>query len=302
MVGDREIGIIDSLVRRFRTADPDVVVGIGDDAAVVRRDKRSYWLLTADMLVESVHFGSREDRARVGYKAMAVSVSDIAAMGGEPRYALVSVAVPRLGAERTMAALARGMARAARKFGFSIIGGDTNRGAHLTIDVAMMGVVPHRRLVLRRGARNGDALFVTGPLGGSRRGRHLDFEPRVQAAHFLTRHFRVHAMIDLSDGLAKDLGRVARASGLGAVLDEDAIPVRRGARGTRAALYEGEDFELLFALSGKDAQRLRRWSRRTKIPLGFHPVGRMDSRLRGVWLADRKGQRRRVPEGGFTHF
>ncbi len=299
-IRDREIAIVDRLARRFKTTAAGVVVGIGDDAAVLYRDKTSYWLLSVDMLVESVHFAPRESRQRVGYKAMAVSVSDIAAMGGVPRYALISVGLPRRRAERTVAALARGISRAARLFDIAVIGGDTNRSERLVVDVAMVGVVERRHLVLRSGGRDKDVLFVSGPLGGSQSGRHLSFVPRLKAARYLVRHFKVRAMMDLSDGLAKDLGRMARASHLGAVVDEERLSGRRGGRA--AALYDGEDFELLFSMSEKEAERLLRQVRRKKTPLRFYPVGRLTRSVKGVWLSDKEGRRRRLGSGGFTHF
>ncbi len=299
---DREIAIVERLARRFRTKGAGVVAGIGDDAAVLRRDKTSYWLLTVDMLIESVHFAPREGRQRVGYKAVAVSVSDIAAMGGVPKYALISVGVPPRRAERTVAALTKGISRAARMFDIAVIGGDTNRSPRLVVDVAMVGVVERRCLALRSSGRDKDVLFVSGRLGGSRGGRHLSFVPRLEAARYLVRHFKVHAMMDLSDGLAKDLGRMCRASRLGAVLDEEGIPLRRGAGGLASGLYDGEDFELLFSMSEKEAQRLQRQVRQKKTPLRFFPVGRLTRRVRGVWLSDKKGRRRRLGGGGFGHF
>jgi len=302
MAQDREIAIVDRLARRFKTKDPGVVVGIGDDAAVLRRDKKSYWLLTADMLVESVHFATRENRQRVGYKAVAVSVSDIAAMGGLPKYALISVGVPPRQAGRTVAQLAKGFARASRMFGIAVIGGDTNRSGRLVLDVTVVGAVERRHLVLRSGGRDKDILFVSGPLGGSRARRHLSFVPRLEAARFLVKHFKVNAMMDLSDGLAKDLGRMARASHLGAVLDAKSIPVHRHARGIDAALYDGEDFELLVSLPESEGERLLHQVRRKKTPLRFYPVGRLTRRVRGVWLSDRHGRRRRLGSGGFAHF
>jgi len=299
---DLETVIVERLARRFRTRDPAVIVGIGDDTAVIRRDASSYWLMTADMLVESVHFKKGEDPARVGYKAVAASVSDIAAMGGVPRYALVSLGVPRRRAQRAVAGLARGVARAARMFHIAVIGGDTNRSPRLVVDVAMVGEVERHCLVRRRGGRDKDVLFVSGRLGGSRRGRHLSFVPRLKAARYLVTRFKVHAMMDLSDGLAQDLGRMCRQSRLGAVIDAENVPVHREARGLAAALRDGEDFELLFSLSEREAERLERQVRRKKTPAHFYPVGRLTRRHRGVWLSDKKGRLRRLTGADFAHF
>ncbi|MGE5279565.1 MAG: thiamine-phosphate kinase [Deltaproteobacteria bacterium] len=300
--GSLETVLVDRLARRFKPRRAGVVMGIGDDAAVLERDKRSYWLLTADMLVASVHFREDEDPRRIGYKALAVSVSDIAAMGGEPRYALVSVGIPPSRAERTAGGLMEGLARAARAFKVDIIGGDTVRSRRLVIDVSMVGVVERRCLVLRSGGRPGDVLFVSGPLGGAGRGRHLDFVPRLEAARFLVKNFKVHAMMDLSDGLAQDLERLTRSSRCGAVLTASDIPVHPQGRGLRSALYDGEDFELLFAMPVPEAGRLERWVRTKRAPQLFYPVGRLDRRVRGVWLEDGRERRRRLKAGGFSHF
>ena len=297
-----EAVIITRLSRRFAGRGAGVVAGIGDDAAVLRRDARSYWLWTADMFVESVHFKAGESRRRVGHKAMAASVSDIAAMGGVPRYALVSVGLPRRGAVAQAAGLMEGLSDAAAAFGVRVVGGDTVRSRRLVLDVTVMGVVERRCLVLRSGGRPGDVLFVSGPLGGAPRGRHLTFVPRLKASRFLVRNFKVHAMMDLSDGLAQDLERMARASGLGAVLEAERIPVHRDGRGVGSALYDGEDFELLFAVSPGEAGRLLGRVRRKTAPARFFPVGRLERGVRGVWLEDKAGRRRRLGPGGFTHF
>jgi len=300
-VRDHETEIVDRLRRRFASRAPGIVVGIGDDTAVIRRDVSSYWLMTADMLVESVHFDKKERLSLVGYKALAVSVSDIAAMGGIPKYALLSVGLPRRRPARAARELTKGLARAARAFGVSVIGGDTVRSPSLVLDVTVLGVVERRRLVRRHGARDGDVLFVSGPLGGSRGGRHLSFVPRLKPARYLTRHFLVRSMMDISDGLVRDLGRMARASGLGAVLDEKDIPVHPSGRGLASALYDGEDFELLFSLAPRDAASLMRRVELKKTPVRFYPVGRMDRSFRGVWLNGVKGRRRLRPSG-FSHF
>jgi thiamine-monophosphate kinase len=180
------------------------------------------------------------------------------------------------------------------------VGGDTNASPRLVLSVALLGRVPRGRAVTRSGARVGDVLFVTGRLGGSfRSGRHLRFEPRLKEAEFLMRKYRPHAMMDLSDGLASDLRRIAEASGVGAIVCAEAVPRSEGA-GLSAALQDGEDFELLFALPPRDAARLSLESPRGLAP--FSPIGKVVHRRMGITLFQRGEALRPLPAGGFDHF
>jgi len=234
---------------------PWVVVGPGDDCAVVRATA-SLQLVTTDMLMDGVDFivGEVEPR-RIGRKAMAVNLSDIAAMAGVPRSAVVSLALPSGGGELAKE-LYLGMHEMAERYGVAIVGGDTNSWAGpLVISVTLFGDATGRGAVGRGGAEPGDWLFVTGPLGGSLAGHHLDFTPRVHEALDLNQRVRLKAMIDISDGLTADLAHILEASGCGAVLDAEAIPRRAGATLTQA-LGDGEDFELLFAVSPEDGATL----------------------------------------------
>ena len=236
----------------------DVRVGVGDDCAVIGGPRAARWLLLkTDVVLEGVHFLRNDDPRRVGWKALCRAISDVAAMGGVPECALITIAVSRDDDVSRVKALYSGLRRAARKFGVSIVGGETSRSpGPLFVNVALTGSVERTRCVLRSGARPGDVLFVTGRLGGSRAGKHLDFTPRLAEARWLVENFRPSAMMDLSDGLAADLPRLARASRCGYILDEANIPITRGCT-ARQALTDGEDFELLFTLSPKDAIRVR---------------------------------------------
>ncbi len=298
----KEIALVERFRRGFGTPDPSVIVAIGDDAAAVALSPDRCLLLTSDMLVESVHFRRGEDPRRVGYKALAVSVSDIAAMGGWPKYALVSVGLPSRGAARLASGLLAGIRRCARKFGVAVIGGDTNRSGRLVVDVTVIGEVEKKKMALRSGARPGDHVFVSGPLGGSGRGKHLTFTPRVREARFLVENFRVTSMIDLSDGLAMDAARVARASGAGILLFEQGIPRAPAARTTAAALFDGEDFELLFTVPAAQAAGVARAGARRKTPFVFYPVGRVTDLFKGVKMLRRGGRLWDVPCAGFRHF
>lgn len=297
----KEIGLIEGVARRFKPKDQAVVVGIGDDAAAVKGPKGARLLYTCDMLIESVHFKKNEDPRKIGYKAMAVSVSDIAAMGGIPKYALVSVGLPKKGVDRIARGLFEGIGRCARKFHVDVIGGDTNRSPRLVIDVFMAGVVEKDRMVLRSTAKPGDFIFVSGPLGGSFRGKHLDFIPRLKEARFLVENFKVTSMIDLSDGLGMDLNRLAQASGVGALVFENRIPRSKGVASTKAALFDGEDFELLFTLSKTDALELLHRTKRGKN-MKFYFLGRITDLFSGVRMITKGGETRKVEPLGFRHF
>ena len=203
-----EIVLIDRLRRRLGSVrrGRGVRVSIGDDAAVLRGRGHPLLLLASDMIVEGVHFRRRTVPARwIGWKALAANVSDIAAMGGSPLAAVVSLGVPPSTTVRFLEALYGGIARCAKRCRVSVVGGDTVRSARITVDVAILGTVDSKYLTLRSGARPGDVLFVTGRLGGSlRSGWHARFIPRVREAQALVRRVNVHAMMDLSDGLASD--------------------------------------------------------------------------------------------------
>jgi thiamine-monophosphate kinase len=245
---------------------PDVRVAAGDDCAVIGGPRDARWrLLKTDAVVEGVHFTPEEDLRRVGWKALCRAISDVAAMGGVPEHALIALAAPPGTELSEVRALYAGLRRAARKFGVAIVGGETTRSHQgLSITVTLTGSVERNRCVLRSTGRVGDVLFVTGRLGGSLAGHHLDFIPRLAEARWLVENFRLRAMMDLSDGLGADLPRLAVASGCGYTLDEDALPKNRHCT-TAQALGDGEDYELLFAVASRDVAKLEpAW--RAKFP------------------------------------
>lgn len=252
----------DALVARLTKLLPQmgkaVVEGPGDDCAVVEQPTQGDWcLLKADAVVEGVHFVSGEKMQRVGWKALCRAVSDVAAMGGMPLHALVSVTAAPETPWPVLRDLYRGLARAARAYGVSVVGGETTHSkGPLVCSVFLTGRVEPERCVRRSGGRPGDVLLVTGRLGGAfESGRHLDFRPRVSEARWLSARFRPRAMMDVSDGLAKDGPRLARASGCGMELDPGAIPRRRGTS-LEAACCDGEDFELLMAVCPEQVEQL----------------------------------------------
>ena len=262
-------------ITRGLPLDENVRVGAGDDCAVIGGPRAKRWqLLKTDVVVEGVHFLRGDDPRRVGWKALCRAISDVAAMGGVPEHALVTIAVSRDDEVARVKALYAGLRRAARKFGVSIVGGETSRSpGPLFISVALTGSVERTRCVLRSGARPGDALFVTGQLGGSRAVKHLDFTPRLAEARWLVTHFRPRAMMDLSDGLAADLPRLARASRCDFALDESRIPITRGCT-LAQALGDGEDFELLFTLAPREAAGIGAKWRRAFPRLPLTQIGR----------------------------
>ena len=252
-----ENALIERIARRVPVA-VGTASGPGDDCAVVddfpsRCDDDWLGLLKTDAIVEGVHYAADADPTRVGWKAVARVVSDFAAMGGEPQRFLVTIALPADREVRWVDALYQGMARMMDGCGGVLAGGETTavpHGSAAVISVAATGRVRRGHLVLRSTAMPGDAIYVTGRLGGSlASGRHLDFHPRLAEAAWLARHFKPTAMMDLSDGLAADLPRLARASATGFVLDAEAVPRHSGVD-LSAAMNDGEDFELLFTQRG----------------------------------------------------
>ncbi len=284
-----------ALLTREMPRGKDVRVGIGDDCAVLGGARDTRWsLLKTDMVVEGVHFNAEEDRRLVGWKALCRPISDIAAMGGVPVYALVTLAVARQIELAAIKALYRGLRQAAHQFDVTIVGGETSRSpGPLFLSVALTGWVERLRCVTRDGGHSGDALYVTGWLGGSRAGKHLWFTPRLVEARWLVSHFKVRAMMDLSDGLAADLPRLAAASGRGFQIDESRVPRTPGCT-LRQALEDGEDYELLFAVApGTTSPLERAWKKQfPKLPLTR--IGTLRDKSKS------KSQNQRLR--GFDHF
>lgn len=289
----RDIGedaLIDRLVGLVpRDENPEA--GPGDDCAVIDQGTPILLLLKTDALVENIHFLPTAPARAVGWKSVARVVSDFAAMGGKPEHFLVTLALPPETEVEWVENLYRGIGDCLAKYGGFLAGGETSgvpSGSAAVISIAATGSVARENLVLRSTARPGDALFVTGLLGGSIHGKHLDFTPRLREARWLVENFKPTAMMDLSDGLAKDLPRMAAASGCGFQIEPDHLPLTPGCT-PQQAIGDGEDFELLFAMDGSStASLLEAWPF-PEIPLTT--IGKIVEFGKGTQLA-----------GGWEHF
>lgn len=295
-----------------------VVTGAGDDCAVLELGAAdTQTLFKTDAVVEGVHFTADTEPERIGRKALARCLSDVAAMGGTPVAAVVTLALPEEHDPERVLAIYRGLNRLAVQHQVAVVGGETTTiPGGLLLNVALLGTVPRGRAVLRAGAQAGDAIFVTGELGGSLAGRHLDFEPRLAEGRWLADSGLVHAMMDVSDGLAGDLPHLLAAGAhgnqpLGAELLKSAIPVSRAAKlraresesakpAILAALTDGEDFELLFTVAARDAVKLLDgW--KTRFPsVELSCIGKVTPRP-GVFLCGEDG-RRLLQAKGYEHF
>ncbi|HEY8961811.1 MAG TPA: thiamine-phosphate kinase [Luteolibacter sp.] len=289
--GVSEDALIERLVRLV-PCDPSPAAGPGDDCAVVDMGKGGQLqLLKTDAMVEGIHFLPDAPPRKVGWKAIARVISDFAAMGGRPERFLVTVALPATWPLARIEGIYRGMGDCLKAYAAVLAGGETSRvpeGSAAVISIAATGSVDRKHLTLRSGGKPGDLIAVTGKLGGSLGGRHLTFNPRVDEAAWLVEHLRPTAMMDLSDGAAKDLPRLAAASGCGFELNQEAIPRHRGCT-VEQALGDGEDFELLFTLSPKrwNEHAAAQWKAAfPKLPLTI--IGRLvppgeSAKLEGGW-------------------
>ncbi len=295
---------------QFRSTDPTVAVGTGpDDCAFVSVDAGTL-AITTDALVEETHFRAEDAPESVGWKALAVNLSDLAASGCRPQWAVVAANIRKSLGEEWARAVVRGLAECAATYGIQIVGGDTTTSETATsLSVTAIGTPYPGGPVLRSGARPGDSLLVTGALGGSLLGRHLRPVPRLAEVETLLRLGPVHACMDLSDGLALDLSRLLAESGIGATLVADAIPLSPDAV-TRAeeseesplahALHDGEDFELLVAVPPETLAKIVGSWAGLGCETPITGIGRIDERP-GMRIRHPDGREEPLEPQGFTH-
>jgi len=291
-----EFGLIKRFQKQIKT-DRSVFKASGDDCAVLNLSKSHYQLFTCDMIIEKVDFTKADNLESVGRKALGLSISDIAACGGIPRHAVVSLGLPKNMLVSRVDLLAKGLFGLAKKYKINIVGGDISASDKLIIDVSMLGEVQKDKLCLRRGAKYGDIIMVTGSFGGSIKGKHLNFTPRLKESRFLVDNFKINSMIDVSDGLIQDLGHILEQSSVGAVLYESLIPLSKEARGIEEALCSGEEFELLFTASRDQASKIIKSSK-----YSFKVIGEIMPASFGLRSINHKNKYSALKFKGFKHF
>jgi thiamine-monophosphate kinase len=324
----RESELIDKMDRtlgRRLPASREVTLGIGDDAALFRPRAGHELILTCDWFLEGTHFlRDTHPPDSVGWKCLARALSDVAAMGGGPCCFLLSLAIPASHTGRWLDEFLGGLRRASRRFGCVLAGGDTTQRKEILVNITVVGEIRIGRAVLRSGARPGDLIYVSGNLGEAELGlrtlkrsrrlvhpktpltkKHLYPEPRLALGQWLAERRLASAMMDLSDGLSSDLPRLCAASGVGAGLDSERIPLARNSNVARKfglnplelALHGGDDYELLFTVPPQEAKSLPRSFQGVKLT----PIGRITRRVELV-VCNEHGRERPLPAGGWDPF
>ena len=312
-----EFELIKRINKKTKLFSKDVIVGIGDDAAVLKYSKSKYLLFTTDMLVEDDHFSLEYSNAeQVGMKAIEVNVSDIAAMGGAPKHALISLALPKNIGVGFVDCLYKGLNKAGEKYKVNIIGGDITHSKQIVINVSMIGFVEKKNLCLRSDAKAGDLICLSGDIGKSTAGLellkkkkkgksikpHLEPKARLGFARKIANY--VNTMEDVSDGLAQEVRNICDMSKVGAVIYKEKIPISKTTiddtkkikkDAYEFALYGGEDFELVFTVNKKNFKLLKK-----KIKNKIYVVGEVLNKNKGLYLLD-KGKKIKLKKG-YDHF
>ena len=330
-----EFGLIERLRSRLNTRSPRVKKGIGDDSAVFSTRPNTLQLTSTDSLIESIHFDLKTITPKqLGHKAMAVNISDIAAMGGTPYLALISLGLPTSTSTKFIDALYSGLQTICNSYGIELAGGDTVASPkHLFINVCVLGEARKNRVFYRTGAKPGDQIFVTGNLGDSAMGlrilmdknknfiaakhrnalvkKHLEPTPRVKESGLLAKsRLKVTSMIDVSDGLTQDLGHLCAKDKFGANLYEDSLPVSEALKSaclqkkhapTPWVLQGGEDYELLFTIKPEDVKNLKRLF--LKADSFVSHIGEIAKSPKKITLIKRNGSKVSLKQAtGFNHF
>ena len=327
-----EFGLIEKIKQIVESKSKDLIVGIEDDAAAFQLSENQVLLLTTDALIEGIHFNlDYFNFYQLGWRAMAVNLSDIAAMGGHADLALITLGLPPDLEVKAVEDFYRGIKTWTNKLPIEVAGGDTTGSpGPVFINVALVGHVETSRLVRRSGAKVGDLLYVTGTLGDAIAGmkvlqtmneksqkpfkgiiqRHLTPEPRIYEAQWLVENIKVHAMIDISDGLASEVHHICRLSHVGAQIWRSYIPLSRAVQQVAKilnedpidyALYGGEDFELLFVIPPSEEQKLKKFFYQ-KFQKNCYKVGTILSAEEGITFQEKEGKRVSLPFRGYKHF
>jgi thiamine-monophosphate kinase len=290
------------------TSSESVVLGPADDCAIVDVNPGRQEVLTTDMLMDGVDFiCSQQDLAQIGRKCMAVNLSDLAAMGATPKFALVSLSLPQAWSVDEAQQLMSGIFSMSQEFGISVVGGDTNSWNHpLAVSITAIGEVASGTAWRRGGAQVGDRLIVTGPCGGSILQKHLRFSPKILEAKWLRERSGIHAAIDVSDGLAWDTFQIAKASGWGVILNESSIPIAADAVARASetgrlplnhAMEDGEDFELVLAVDPESLLAIQEDWPFAQPLVDFGEVVETE----GFWLRDSDGVLSSYRPHGYEH-
>ncbi len=320
-----EFGLIESIKKKIFSKDHQVLVNIGDDAAVIKSSTDRYLVFTTDTLVEKVHFDLRYFTfEEVGWKAMTANLSDIAAMGGLPKYALVTIGLPQFIESEDVLSMYRGMKKIAGKYGCEIIGGDTIRSPrNLFVTIALLGEVEPGMFATRTGARKGDLICVTGNLGESQGGleylkkygrdnlllvrKHLQPYPRILQARILIRSLNMTSLIDVSDGLSSELFHLIQENHLGAEVYEDKLPLSPSCKKLASilklspvslALSSGEEYELLFTVGREELHKIDSTKRQVTLSI----IGEVVDQSESIRLVQSSGKVRELKKSGFVHF
>jgi len=322
-----EFGLIDRIRKSMGVSDPDLIQGIGDDVAVVDLGTKVL-LVTTDILIERIHFDrSWIDPYRLGKKALTVNLSDIAAMGGIPRYFLLSLGLPKNLPLSFIFSFYRGLKEGAKRFHVDLIGGDTSLSQKIVINICLLGEGKKGRILFRKGAEVGDDLFVSGTLGDAALGlkilkkeglagrpiglikKHLSPCPRIELGHAIAGHRLATAMIDISDGLLIDTSHLLEESHVGVRIWEDRIPISRlyqkwvhsySKNLYQMALTGGEDYELLFTAPPETRKEIATLALSSKIPMTW--IGKILPKKEGFRIIRKNGREDSPTRLGFEHF
>ncbi len=321
-----EFNLIEKLRKRFSSRSPVIRLGIGDDAAVLKSPQKDL-LFTCDCVVEKIHFDlSYFSFFEVGWRAACANLSDVAAMGGKPYAAVVTLGIQPGLSEKNILELYRGMTALLSKFGCPVAGGDIVRSPKLFVDMAMLGIAG-KKVFTRSGAKVGELVVLTGELGRSLLGfkqlskakrrtvsvltkKHLRPFPRLKESDFLQRQVKIGAMIDVSDGLSSELHHLAKASGVGFEIEESKIPLhpalataarKLGSSPVELSLRSGEEYELLFTCPASEEKKLLAWNRSRKGAL-FAVIGQTVKNHRKMTLKAETGGAVDLKATGYKHF